>query len=315
MKRALKWLVLGLLLLVGGTFAWAWTPDRNPGALRAEYMDSRSALLNLGDGLRVHIRDEGPRDAPVILLLHGSNASLHTWDTWAQRLSGRYRIVRYDQPGHGLTGPHPRADYGAAAFVDVAERVRARLGIQRLVIAGNSMGGWVAWNYALAHPDRLRGLVLVDASGAPDAAPTRLPLGFRLARSPIGPFLGKLTPRPLIDRSVRQSMHVQSAVTPAMVDRYWDLLLYPGNRRATIDRAATQRIVASPETMARISTPTLLLWGLEDTLVPLAAGQWFDRTISNSTLVAMPGVGHIPMEEAPEASARALETWLARVPE
>lgn len=314
MKRILKWLALAILLLIGGAVAWAWTPDRAPDQLRAEYMGPSSQLLDLGGGLKVHVRDEGPRGAPAIVLLHGSNASLHTWDAWTRRLTRQYRVIRYDQPGHGLTGPHPRADYRAEAFVDVADRVTRRLGVERFVIAGNSMGGWVAWNYALAHPDRSRGLVLIDASGAPDGAPTKLPIGFQLARSPIGPHLGKLTPRPLIERSVKQSMAVQSVITPAMIDRYWELLLYPGNRRATLDRAAIPRNLATPALMARIATPTLALWGAEDTLVPVAAGRWFDRTIPNSTLVVMPGIGHIPMEEAPDASLRILMAWLERLP-
>jgi pimeloyl-ACP methyl ester carboxylesterase len=313
-KRAFKWLALALLLLIGGAVALAWTPDRDAAELRGKYMDASSRMLDLGDGLRVHVRDEGPRDAPAVVLLHGSNASLHTWDAWTRRLSRHYRVVRYDQPGHGLTGPHPRGDYRAGAFVDVAERVAARLGLDRFVLAGNSMGGWVAWNYALAHPQRLRGLVLVDASGPPDSEPKTLPIGFRIARSPIAPWFGKLTPRALIERSVHQSMFVQSPITPAMIDRYHELLLYPGNRRATLDRARTPRAAATSAAMARIDAPTLILWGEEDTLIPVSAGRWFDRAIPNSTLVVFPKVGHIPMEEAPDASARALGAWLARLP-
>jgi pimeloyl-ACP methyl ester carboxylesterase len=312
-----RWLVRLLLLIIvllGGAVALAWTPDRDPQVLRKKYADERSRFVDLGGGLRVHLRDEGPRDAPVLVLLHGSNASLHTWEPWVERLRGTYRIIRYDQPGHGLTGPHPQARYRAQDFVDVLERVRQRLGVERFVLAGNSMGGWVSWNYAVAHPDRLRGLVLVDASGPPDAAPARLPIGFRIARSPIAPFVGKLTPRPLIERSVKQSMFVQAAVNDAMVDRYHDLLLYPGNRTATLDRARAPREVATPAAMARITAPTLILWGAEDALIPTSAGRWFDRHIPDSTLIVWPEVGHIPMEEAPDLSARALADWLARLP-
>lgn len=314
MKRVLKYVAAALIVLIGGAVALAWTPEREPAELRAKYMDASSRFLDLGNGLRVHVRDEGPRNAPAIMLLHGSNASLQTWDAWAAHLSRRYRVIRYDQPGHGLTGPHPRADYRAHAFVDVAQRVADRLGLGRFVIGGSSMGGWVAWNYAVAHAKRLRGLVLVDASGAPNAEPTSLPIGFRIARSPVAPFLGKLTPRPLIERSVRQSMTVQNVVTPAMVDRYHDLLLYPGNRRATLDRARTPRTVATPEAMARIAAPTLLLWGAEDKLVPVAGGRWFEKHIPDARLIVFPRIGHIPMEEAPEVSVRALEAWLTGLP-
>lgn len=314
MKRWFVRLLLLLVVVLGGAVALAWTPDGDPDALRQKYADARSRFIDLGGGLNVHVRDEGPRDAPVLVLLHGSNASLHTWEPWVERLRGRYRIIRYDQPGHGLTGPHPQSDYRAAAFVDVLNRLVGRMGVEQFVLAGNSMGGWVAWNYALAHPDKLRGLVLVDASGPPDARPAKLPIGFRIARSPIAPFVGKLTPRSLIERSVRQSMFVQEPITPAMIDRYHDLLIYPGNRTATLDRARTPRAAATPKRMARISTPTLILWGAEDALIPVAAGRWFDRHIPNSTLVVWPQVGHIPMEEAPDLSAKALADWLASLP-
>jgi len=314
MKRWLKRLLVLVLLLVGGGLALAWTPETDPRAMQAKYGGPASRFVDLGGGLRVHVRDEGPRDAPVIVLLHGSNASLHTWDEWTKQLTGQYRVIRYDQPGHGLTGPHPRGDYSAKAFVDVLDRVTRRLDTGRFVLAGNSMGGWVAWNYALAQPKRLRGLVLVDASGPAEATPKRLPIGFRIARSPIAPYLGQLTPRWLIARSVRQSLHVQDAVTPAMIDRYWELLRYPGNRVATLDRAKTPRTIATPELMRRIATPTLVLWGAEDTLIPLSAGKWFGEHIPGATLVVLPDVGHIPMEEAPERSLQALKAWLTRLP-
>lgn len=311
------WLIrlFGLFLLLAiGLVALAWTPDRDPRALEAKYANAHSQFLELGGGLRVHVRDEGPRDAPAIVLLHGSSASLQTWDAWAGRLAGRYRVIRYDQPGHGLTGPHPRADYRAAAFVDVLDRVTAKLGVRRFVLVGNSMGGWVSWNYVLAHPERLRGLVLVDAAGAPGSTPKTLPIGFRIARSPLAPYLAHLTPRWIVARSVRQSMFVQSAVTPAVIDRYWELLLYPGNRKATRDRAVTPRTEATAASMARIKTPTLVLWGAEDALIPLSSGRWFGKSLPGATLAVIPDVGHIPMEEAPERSAKALETWLAKLP-
>jgi pimeloyl-ACP methyl ester carboxylesterase len=311
MKRWLKRLLVLILVLLGGGLALAWTPDADPQELAARYAGSASRFVDLGGGLRVHVRDEGPRDAPAIVLLHGSNASLHTWNAWTRRLARRYRVISYDQPGHGLTGPHPRGDYRASAFVDVLDRVTRALGAERFVLAGNSMGGWVAWNYALAHPDRLTGLVLVDAAGAPGSAPKKLPIGFRIANSPAAPLMEHLTPRWVVARSVEQSMFVQDAITPVMIDRYWDLLRYPGNRKATRDRAVTPRTTASADSMARIKVPTLVLWGAEDTLIPVASAHWFARNIPGARLVVLPRVGHIPMEEAPEQSVDALAGWMA----
>lgn len=312
MKKFLKWTALTLLIVIAGAIAWFWTPDRDPDELRALYANDSSQFIELDSGLTVHVRDQGPRDAPVIMLLHGSSASLQTWEPWVEQLSADYRVITYDQPGHGLTGPTPDGNYDTPVFVETAQGVAEALELDRFVIGGNSMGGWVSWNYALAHGDRLDGLLLVDASGAPDARPRKIPIGFRIASMPIiSSLMQKITPRSMVERSLRQSVSNQAMIDDAMVDRYHDLLRYPGNRPATRARNQAERTVASPETMASISTPTLLMWGAEDTLVPLEAGQWFDEHIPDSVLIAYPEIGHIPMEEAPDRSAADVSAWLA----
>lgn len=311
----MKRIGIAVLLLVGAAVAWAWTPEGDARKLEAKYADARSRFMALPDGLRVHTVDEGPRDAPVLLLVHGSNASLHTWEPWSRSLRGRWRIVRLDLPGHGLTGAHPKADYSEDVFVGVIDGVARALRLPRFVIAGNSMGGEFAWKYAVAHPDRVRGLVLIDASGAPDAQPKQVPIGFRIVQSPVlKPIVRHLTPRVVIEQSLKDSMSVQSVITPAMVDRYWELLLYPGNRDATLDRSGFPRRDASPAEMARIRAPTLIMWGAEDKLIPLANGRWYAGHIAGARLVAYPGVGHIPMEELPDRSAADLARWLEALP-
>ncbi|MEO1168836.1 MAG: alpha/beta hydrolase [Pseudomonadota bacterium] len=314
MKKFLKWTVLTLLVAIVGAIAWFWTPDRDAEELRAQYANDASQFIELDNGLTVHVRDEGPRDAPVILLVHGSSASLHTWEPWVERLSDDYRVVTYDQPGHGLTGPHPEGDYSTESFVDTLAGVADNLGLTRFVVGGNSMGGWTSWNYALAHPDRIDGLLLIDSSGAPRAEPESVPIGFRLVRMPgISLLAEKITPRSIIESSLRQSVSNQDMIDEAMVDRYYDLILYPGNRTATFERGDFDRTEANPETMATLTMPTLLMWGAEDELVPLSAGEWFDEHIPDSALIAYPGIGHIPMEEAPDRSAADVRAWLETI--
>ena len=314
MKTALRWMwriAVALIALLAGLIAILWTPDTDAAAMQAKYGGPPSRFLDLGRGLRVHVRDEGPRGAPVLVLLHGSNADLHTWDGWARSLASRYRIVRYDQIGHGLTGPSPTRDYRPQAFVDQLDAVAIRLGLERFVLAGNSMGGAVAWRYALAHPERLTGLVLIDAAGAPLRAKARLPLGFRLARTPgLRDLIMNLTPRALIERSLRQTVAREESVTPAMVDRYWELLRYPGNRQATVDRFSVPPEPARPERLRALRVPTLVMTGEEDRLIPPSSARWFAATIPGSRLQAYPGVGHIPMEEVPEQTAADLNGWL-----
>ncbi len=314
MKTILKWTALILLIAIAGTIAWFWTPDRPVEELRGKYASAASQFVELENGLTVHVRDEGPRDAPVLVLLHGSSASLHTWEPWVERLSDRYRIVTYDQPGHGLTGPNPDGDYRADAFVQTVEEVADALGLTRFVLGGNSMGGWVAWNYALAHPDRLDGIILVDASGAPDSSPDSIPIGFRIARMPvISQLMTKITPRSMVERSLRQTVSNQAMIDDAMVDRYYELLLYPGNRAATGERFRAERTVATDATMATIAAPALVVWGDRDMLVPLSAGQWFAEHIPNARLVIYEGIGHIPMEESADRSAADIRTFLDRI--
>ena len=312
MKKFLKWTALTLLIVIVGAIVWFWTPDRDADELRAIYANDSSQFIEIYSGLTVHVRDHGPRDAPVIMLLHGSSASLQTWEPWVERLSDDYRVITYDQPGHGLTGPTPDGNYDTQVFVETAQGVAEALELDRFVIGGSSMGGWVSWNYALAHGDRLDGLLLVSASGAPDAQPRKIPIGFRIASMPvISSLMQKITPRSMVERSLRQSVSNQAMIDDAMVDRYHDLLRYPGNRPATRARNRAERAVATPETMASISAPTLLMWGAEDTLVPLEAGQWFDEHIPDSALITYPDIGHIPMEEAPDRSATDVAAWLA----
>lgn len=314
MKKFLKWTVLTLLVAIVGAIAWFWTPDRDAEELRAQYANDASQFIELDNGLTVHVRDEGPRNAPVILLVHGSSASLHTWEPWVERLSDDYRVVTYDQPGHGLTGPHPEGDYSTESFVDTLAGVADNLGLNRFVVGGNSMGGWTSWNYALAYPDRIDGLLLIDSSGAPRAEPESVPIGFRLVRMPgISLLAEKITPRSIIESSLRQSVRNEDMIDEAMVDRYYDLILYPGNRTATFERGDFDRTEANPETMATLTMPTLLMWGAEDELVPLSAGEWFDEHIPDSALIAYPGIGHIPMEEAPDRSAADVRAWLETI--
>jgi pimeloyl-ACP methyl ester carboxylesterase len=314
MGKFIKRAALVLLLLLVALTAWFWTPDRSVDELRATYANNASQFVELANGVTVHLRDEGPRNAPAIILLHGSSASLHTWEPWVEALSEDFRVITYDQPGHGLTGPHPDAAYTAADFVETVDNVADALDLASFTLGGNSMGGWISWNYAIAHGDRLDGLLLVDASGAPDSEPTTIPIGFRIASMPvISTLMSKITPRSMIERSLRQSVSNQEMIDDAMVDRYYELLLYPGNRTATGERFRTERSAATAEAMQEITVPTLIMWGDEDELIPVSAGGWFDEHIPDSAMVRYPGIGHIPQEESAEQSAGDVLAWLSGV--
>lgn len=312
MKRILKGLLGLIAIAVITILVWGYASDTDPAAMRARYANAASQFVDLGGGLTVHVRDEGPRDAPVLVLLHGSNASLHTWEPWVAQLKGKYRVISYDQPGHGLTGPNPSDDYNPAAFGDVVDRVTTKLGVSRFALAGNSMGGWIAAHYALAHPERLTGLILVDASGPPDAAPKSLPIGFRIAQTPgLRGIMEYITPRSVIAKSIHQTISNQAIINDAMIDRYWELLRYPGNRRATGIRFGMKRVPLEKSAFAKLNVPTLILWGEEDKLIPVAAGRWYQDAIPGSKLIVYPRIGHVPMEEVADQSAKDVDTFLS----
>ncbi len=313
MRKFLKWLVILLLLSLAGLFFWGFAGDIPAKELRAKYANAESEFVDLGDGLTVHLRDEGPKDAPALILLHGSNASLHTWQQWVDRLGKDVRIIRYDQPGHGLTGPHPKDDYSARGFVDVVDRVAKNRGLDKFYLGGNSMGGWVTHEYAKAHPEKLLGIILVDAAGAPDSKPRQTPIGFRIARMPgISRLMQVITPRSVIETSLKQSVSNQAIVTDAEVDEYWELLRYPGNREATGKRFAQygSRNTPTPVSGATRGVPALILWGDEDKLIPVSAAKWFQSTYANNVTHIYKGIGHIPMEETADKSADDVGSWL-----
>jgi pimeloyl-ACP methyl ester carboxylesterase len=312
MKRVLKVLAVVAVVLVIG-FLLLRVPDTDPAAMRAKYGGPPSQFVALPGGPTVHYRDEGPRSAPAIVLLHGSNADLHTWQPWVDRLKDRYRVIRFDQRGHGLTGA-AAGGYSADAFAADIGKLADALKLGRFVLAGNSMGGANAARFAMLHPERLTALVLIDAGGAPVRREGGGNLAFTVLRLPvIGPLASQLAHRSLVERSLRQSVSNQAVATDAAIDRYWELARLPENRAATRERFSQPWTQFTADEVAQITVPTLVMWGKEDRLVPFAAAKWFTRYLPKPRLVSYEGIGHLPMEEAPDRSAADLIDFLADI--
>ena len=313
-KRVL--IPLGILLALVAGFLLLLTPDTDRDEMIAKYGGPNAAFVAGPAGQRIHYRDQGSRDGPAIVLLHGSNASLQTWEPLVQRLGGTYRIVTLDLPGHGLTGATPDRDYSADGMMDAVDVVAAKLGLDHFILGGNSMGGWVAWRYALAQPARVDALLLIDAAGMPLRKGEKRPesnVGFRVLEYPFGRWLAtRVTPRMLVEQSLRGSIEKQAIVDDAMIDRYWELLRFPGNREATVLRARMDREPAMAARVGAIEAPTLILFGDRDRLINPSAAQTFHERIAGSEVVLLPGIGHLPMEEAPDATAAAIADFLKR---
>lgn len=292
----------------------SWAPDKPVQDLRARWAPPPSQFVPIGP-LLVHLRDEGPRDDPMpIVLLHGTSDSLHTWDGWTQVLRRQRRVIRFDLPGFGLTGPDLRADYSVAADVRFVLAALDQLGVERCVLGGNSLGGHIAWRTALAAPQRVGSLLLVDAGGYPLPA-QEVPLAFRLARTaPMAWLMDKLLPRGVVLSSVRSVYGDTAKVTPELVDRYYDMSLRAGNRRALMQRLG----VVGSDQSARIQElvlPTLVLWGDRDRLIPLRAGEQFARDIAGAQLVVFEGLGHLPHQENPDQTLVEVQRFLKMAPQ
>jgi pimeloyl-ACP methyl ester carboxylesterase len=313
LRSCLVLLSLAVVLLLAGIAA-SWAPDRPPSELAARWATPPSRFIAL-QGMQVHLRDEGPRDDPLpIVLLHGTSASLHTWEGWAAALRGERRVIRVDLPGFALTGPHPKDDYSTAAYVGFVRALADRLELKRFVLAGNSLGGQIAWSTAAAMPDRVARLILVDASGYPVEllqAGRDVPLGFRLAAMPwLQPLLRNTLPRRVVESSVRNVYGDPAKVTPQLVDAYYDMTLRAGNRRA-LSLRLMQGYTADTRQLATLRMPTLILWGGKDRLVPREAGRWFARDIAGSRLVVFEELGHVPHEEDPQRTVQEVRKFLA----
>ena len=312
LRRFLSWTLLALLLGGAALTAAFWAPDRPVAELSARWAPPPSRFIAI-EGMQVHLRDEGSRDDPSpILLLHGTSASLHTWEGWAQALRGQRRVISVDLPGFGLTGPFPDGDYRLAHYTRFLGELLDALGVRHAVIAGNSFGGQVAIEMALEQPDRVDKLILVDALAYP-GDPASIPIGFRIARMPVlNQAMQYVLPRRVVEDSIRDVYGDPSKVTSALVDRYFDMSVRAGNRASLPARFQYLPTEASAARIGEVAEPTLILWGARDRLIPPEHGEHLQRDIAGSRLVMFPGLGHIPQEEDPAITVAAAIEFLNR---
>jgi pimeloyl-ACP methyl ester carboxylesterase len=229
----------------------------------------------------------------------------------AQRLKNDYRVISLDRPGFGLTGPNPSGDYSMEYYVGFMQRFLDAMEIERCVLVGSSAGGRVAWRFAVAEPSRVERLVLIGAAGYPRTTPQAL--GFRLAMSPIGSFILHVLPKSSMANSVRRTYGDPSKVTDEVIDRSYEVFLREGVRDALGPALRQARSSDDYPLIKNILTPTLIIWGTKDSVVPLTNAERFNADIPGSQRVVLPGVGHLPQEEAPAETAAALEAFLSNL--
>lgn len=308
--KAFKILLIGIATLVILAIILFGRRDQPVEALAARYATAASAFVPVA-GMEVHYRDEGgPQDSLPIVLIHGTGASLHTFEGWAQALKARKRVIRMDLPAFGLTGPFPDRDYAMGNYTAFLDAFLDARGIGRCILAGNSLGGAIAWQYTAEKPERVEKLILIDAAGYPSAAKSE-PLAFTLARLPVlNKILTFITPRAAVRASLENVYADPSKVSDELVALYFDLSLRAGNRQALVDRINTPYDGSKLPLLRSIQQPTLILWGAEDLLIPVEMAQRFHQDLPHSTLVILEDLGHVPMEESPAESLAPILAFL-----
>ena len=282
--------------------------------LKIKYANSNSSFIAV-NGMDVHFRDEGLQtDTIPIVLIHGTGSSLHTFNEWSDRLKKSHRVIRMDLPAYGLTGPFPDENYTMANYTAFLKDFLTALNIKQCVLAGNSLGGAIAWNFTLEQPSMVTKLILIDASGYPIASKS-VPIAFSLAKIPvINKLLSFITPRFLVRASVENVYFDSSKVTDLVVERYFNLTLRAGNRKAFVDRLKTPKDTSTYNNIKYIQQPTLILWGSQDLLIPVENAYKFHQDLPNNTLVILDDTGHTPMEESPLESLEPVLNFLKTSP-
>ncbi|MBX9964176.1 MAG: alpha/beta fold hydrolase [Burkholderiales bacterium] len=302
-------MLIAASILVGALLAWwLWTPDEDRSRLESRYLLAPGDMMQVGSW-RLHVRDSGPRNAPAVILIHGFGASMQTWDIWAGGLSRKYRVIRFDLPGSGLSLPDPDADYTDARSIDLLLALMDHLGLPRASIAGHSIGGRIAWAFAATHPERVERLVLVAADGF--ASP-----GFEYGKAPEVPsalgLMRYVLPKPLLRMNLKPAYANPAFLDDALLDRYYDLIRAPGARQAMLDRMRQTVLVDPHPLLAAIRAPTLLVWGERDSMIPFANSNDYLKALPDARLVSFPAAGHLPQEEAAADSVAAVEAFLDR---
>lgn len=305
MRKTFGYIGLGffivLLLLI---YAMSYS-DIPVHVLEDKYANAHSQFIEI-NGQNVHYRIEG--QGPNLLLLHGTAASLHTWDGWTESLKKEFRVIRLDLPAFGLTGPSPEGDYSINAYTEFLKEFSKVLDLEQFSIAGNSLGGGIAWAYAAKYPDQVEKLILINSSGIPVQGSD--PAVFKLARNPIlGKLMEFVTPKSFIKKNMKEVYFDDKKVTDSLISRYHEMALRTGNRKAFRQRAE----VVNPDItdqLSNISAPTLILWGEQDEWIPVENAYIFQRKIPMAQIAILQNLGHVPMEEDPKTTSSLAKEFL-----
>lgn len=301
MKSTTRRIVMAAALLVVAATSFMIRADIPAEKIKARYSSPASRFTGI-DGANLHYSDEG-QGIPIVLL-HGTAASLYTWDGWAAELSKSHRVLRFDLPGFGLTGRNVTDTYSIDYYATLLLHFLDSLGIEQAHIAGSSLGGQIAYDFAASHPERVLKLILVAPTGVTNANDKSISLPFRMAQTPLLKHsLTYITPRFIVEKSLQEVYGDDSKLTDKAITMSHDLLLREGNREAFLARMNTAD-ADNLHKLKQVQAPTLILWGEADAWVPVTDASRFQEGIKGAQLKKYAGAGHIPMEELPQETVK-----------
>ncbi|MEM1124707.1 MAG: alpha/beta hydrolase [Bacteroidota bacterium] len=301
MKKLVKYfayLLLMLLVLIFGFLVFNYHSDLPVATLIEKYTDERSKFVEV-DGMDVHYQRVG--QGHPIVLLHGFGGQVWNWRNWLPTLKKKFEVIAVDLPGFGLTGPHPEGIYSTERSIEFLDQFLGKIGVDSFHLAGNSMGGGIAWQYTLAHPDKVKKLILLNAAGYPKKTKKTI-AGFKVLQYPIFyPLITKITPRSIIKKSLQGTYVDQSFANEKEVELYMDMLRREGNRQVLIDRTKTRRTDKS-HLIKNITHPTLIIWGDQDGVIPVENAHKFKEDITGSELIIYQNAPQFhPLANAPRS--------------
>ena len=299
-------LFMFLLFVTALATALLWTTDLNKENLEHKYSNASSQFINVG-GDRIHLQDTGNKNGPTIVFIHGFGASLHTWEEWSKDLNTDYRVIRFDLPGFGLSGPDQKGDYSDDRTNQLLLEMINQLKLNKIYLVGNSIGGRIAWYFTAKNPELVSKLVLISPDGFESP-------GMMYNKAPAVPSymnaIEYVFPQFMFKQNLEFAYANKNVLTPALFERYYELALMPGNRRAMVDRMR-QTILKDPNLYLKdIHCPVLLLWGEKDGMIPIQNAQDYLHLMPQARLQKIPEMGHLPQEEDPQRSLPYLKDFL-----
>lgn len=305
MKKFLRYIgyffgaILALLILLLVIY---FQPDRSLEELKPLYVNNESEFMPLM-GMNVHFRDQGnSMDSVPLVLIHGTSSSLHTFEEVVKRINKNRRVITLDMPAFGLTGPNANNEYSFKYYSQFLDSFLTKLNIPLCDIGGNSLGGGIAWQFTTYFPEKVRKLILIDATGYP-VMNVKGSIGFKIASTPvINNVMLFITPKALVSASLKGIYQDPKMINQEQVDRFHDMAIAKGNRKALL-AIFKKGLEQEPDKIKTIQKPTLIIWGDKDGLIPVQNAALFNKDIKGSKLAIFKNIGHVPMEEDPAKTA------------